>query len=111
MENIYYSPEAFGLEIVTSIDDPDACYSFDMLVVWRNAEGELFYSDDSGCSCPSPFEAIRSVDDLTRFTKFREIQEVANQWAVNLNYRDDPDTARTLQALTHELLMKVDPLL
>lgn len=65
----YYQPEEFGLEIVGSIDDPNACYSFDLLVAWwRREDGALFYGVDSGCSCPSPFEDVHSVDELTPIT-------------------------------------------
>lgn len=67
-ENIYYSPELFGVRPIGEIDDPDACYSFDYLVVWQHEDGRLFYGTDSGCSCPSPFEDVTSIDELTPIT-------------------------------------------
>lgn len=65
----YNQPEAFGLIIVGELNDPDACYSFDDLVVWQHVEsGVVYYAVDSGCSCPSPFEDFTSLDTLTQVT-------------------------------------------
>lgn len=65
--SIYYNPKDASLEIVGSVErEPN--YDFDMLVVWKNAKGELFYGKDSGCSCPSPFEDFHSEADLTRIS-------------------------------------------
>jgi hypothetical protein len=66
--SIYYSPEDHGLTIVGGVELSDACYQFDTVVLFRNAEGALFYAQDAGCSCPSPFEDFTSVDDLTPCT-------------------------------------------
>jgi hypothetical protein len=69
MSNIYYWPEEYGLEIIGEVDDPDACYDFDLIVVWkRKDDGALFYGTDSGCSCPEPFEDFHGVGDLTQIT-------------------------------------------
>lgn len=55
--DLYCQPEKFGLEVVGSLNDPDAYYSYSLLVVWRNVEtGQLYWATDAGCSCPSPFE-------------------------------------------------------
>jgi hypothetical protein len=62
--------ERFGLEVVASFDDPQASYSFDEFVIWqRKKDGALFYGEDSGCSCPSPFENVKSIADLTPITE------------------------------------------
>jgi hypothetical protein len=47
MSNVYYDPHKCGLEIIGKLDE-DLSYEFNMLVVWRNAAGELYYSADSG---------------------------------------------------------------
>ena len=63
--NIYYSPEDFGLKVFAMAEkEPD--YDFSMFVVWVDGEGMLFYAEDSGCSCPSPFEDIRHITQLLR---------------------------------------------
>jgi hypothetical protein len=61
--NIYYSPEKFGLTIFGSLEKGGA-YEFDTFVVFANADGDLFYATDSGCSCPTPFEDT-GVGDLS----------------------------------------------
>jgi hypothetical protein len=67
--NIYYDPEKFGLTTVGEIDWSDGCYQFDLTVVWkRDFDGRFVYAEDSGCSCPSPFEDI-GIEDLTVLRK------------------------------------------
>jgi hypothetical protein len=59
MNDPYYSPEKFGLRTIGEVQWGEACYSFDLTVVWQDVTtGALYYADDSGCSCPSPFESI-----------------------------------------------------
>lgn len=61
--------EKLGLEVFASFDDPQASYSFDEFKIWeRKSDGALFYGEDSGCSCPSPFEDVKSLADLTPIT-------------------------------------------
>lgn len=49
-------------------EDFGGSYEFDMLVVWRNREtGTVVYAEDSGCSCPSPFES-HDPDDFKEFS-------------------------------------------
>ncbi len=73
-ENIYYSPEKFGLEIVANIDWENEAYSFNQTVVWRDIKtGQMYMAHDSGCSCPSPFESIKSVNDLEKLDSISQI--------------------------------------
>lgn len=54
--NIYYNPENCGLEIVEVTEDPWADYSFHYVILWKHLKtGKLYWGEDSGCSCPSPF--------------------------------------------------------
>lgn len=64
MRNIYYSPEDFGLEVVGEMEWSEPDYSFDMLVVWKDQRGQYWIGEDSGCSCPSPFEDIDDINEL-----------------------------------------------
>lgn len=82
MSNVYYSPQDFGLTIVGDVEDHsyDNDYGFNMFVVWANSEGALFYSWDSGCSCPSPFENHDSIYSLDTGTKF-EVVASLQSWA------------------------------
>lgn len=63
-DNVYVSPEKFGLTPVAELDDPDASWSYDQVVVWENSEGKRYWAADSGCSCPIPFEDYKSIADL-----------------------------------------------
>lgn len=56
-ENIYYHPEQYGLTLFGEVEWSDGCYQFDTTAVWkRDLDGAFFMAEDSGCSCPSPFE-------------------------------------------------------
>ena len=74
-EDVYSNPGKHGLEIIAEINDEDASYSFNDIVVWKHvASGAFYYAQDSGCSCPSPFEEYQSVTDLTRFFSVHELE-------------------------------------
>lgn len=63
--DVYYQPEAFGLQVVAQLDLSIPDYSFDVVVVWEHKEsGVLYWAHDSGCSCPSPFEEYQCLEDL-----------------------------------------------
>lgn len=62
MENIYYHPEKSGFEIFDSIE-MDASCEYSTTLILRNTEsGRLFYVQDSGCSCPTPFDEASEAD-------------------------------------------------
>ncbi len=61
--SIYYSPEEVGFEIFDEIETGGS-WEFTTTAIFRNKEtGKLYYSQDSGCSCPTPFDGV-TVDDL-----------------------------------------------
>lgn len=63
-DDLYYNPEKFGLRTVGDVEWRNESYEFDMTVVWYHEENQRFYwASDSGCSCPSPFEAFTSLED------------------------------------------------
>lgn len=74
----YYQPEKFGLEIVATHDQP-RCYDFDLFVVWKDINDDLYWAYDSGCSCPSPFENYTAVSDLEHGTK-AELLKDYEEW-------------------------------
>lgn len=69
--NPYYAPESIGLTTVGEVELAEPCYSFDLFVVWQSVnEPEKFYwGQDSGCSCPSPFDSISNPEDLESGSK------------------------------------------
>lgn len=67
MKNLYYAPKDFGLEVVDSLETKGRSYEFDIVLVLRDAHGNHFWTQDAGCSCPTPFEghSLESLDRLT----------------------------------------------
>lgn len=75
MVSIYSNDENdLGLKFVDTIDFSDGYYQFDYTGVWKNDAGQLFLADDSGCSCPSPFEDFTKLEQFTPVT-VAELQE------------------------------------
>lgn len=87
-DNVYYSPEKFGvgLTIVGDMEWSEPDYSFDMTVVWKDADGVYYWARDAGCSCPAPFEDYTSLEELNRGTKWDAIQAIQADLA-DVSYR------------------------
>lgn len=66
-------------EIIGEVDRSDQSYCFDTLRVVRDG-GKLYYATSSGCSCPSPFEEIQAMADLTPIKDFDEFGNFFNGW-------------------------------
>jgi len=64
LDNPYSSPEKYDLEIVGEIDWEEESYQFDISVVWKEGRGKYYLGDDSGCSCPAPFEDYTKKEQL-----------------------------------------------
>lgn len=79
MHDVYYQPEKFGLTPVAEIDYSSGSYEFDIRVVWQHSSGLLFTARDSGCSCPSPFEYVTSLEKVDLFDYDEVEQEVAQE--------------------------------
>lgn len=80
-DNPYYSPEKSGLSIFWQKDTAGS-YEFNMFVVWeREEDNTLWYSHDSGCSCPTPFEDVHELTELTPDTwfNFQKVMEEGYQ--------------------------------
>ena len=95
--NPYYSPEDCGLKIIEVHERPNLSYEFDMVVLWEDvATGERYWDFDSGCSCPAPFENVRSLSDLQnlRFTEAeydRAVREVSKpRWCFSCDEEPAP---------------------
>jgi hypothetical protein len=65
--NFYYYPDKSGLEIIESLNIYDD-YGFDMFIIWKNKDNNLYYAQDTGCSCPTPFEEFNSIEELSPIT-------------------------------------------
>lgn len=67
--NVYYYPEKHHLVVLGELDDPASSYDFNTIMVWKHEQtGRVYWAQDSGCSCPSPFEDFNGIADLTEIT-------------------------------------------
>lgn len=66
-DNIYYHPEKYDLEVVHELELAGK-FDFDTHVVYKHKDGHHFYTYDSGCSCPTPFENVK-FSDLQKITE------------------------------------------
>lgn len=65
-DNPYYSPEKCGLILIDSYDRDNESYQFNLVGLWKDiATGGYYIGEDSGCSCPTPFEDFHSLADFT----------------------------------------------
>lgn len=76
----YNNPNSFGLMIVGECDLYQEDWGFNIAVVWYHNQSKQFYlGTDSGCSCPSPFEWIESLSDLSGpYSKAEVLRAVAD---------------------------------
>jgi hypothetical protein len=72
MGNLSYETPA-GLDFLGGLSEPNLDYAFHMLNVWREkATGDLLWAEDSGCSCPSPFENYHWTPESTNLNRSKE---------------------------------------
>jgi|SRR5882724_383457 len=89
MNNVYYNPKDFGMELVDVLDQPDMCYEYNTFIVLKhNGSGRIFFAHDSGCSCPTPFEDYHfSVTEdgiiSTNLTELTKASQAAFEAEVN----------------------------
>jgi len=62
--DLYNQPEKFGITPVGEVEWDDDSWAFNFTVVWQCKEDpKVFYwAQDSGCSCPAPFEGFTSLE-------------------------------------------------
>lgn len=103
--DVYYNPEDYGLEIVGEVDWSGGFYQYDLTVVWQDEKGQFYIGDDAGCSCPSPFEYVNSLEVLTKVSKF----EAAERLQATLAERQQYNFGRgdNLESKTADLIAKI----
>lgn len=107
------TPADLKCTVIGEIDDPNACYSFDIFMVFQHdASGRIFYGQDSGCSCPTPFENYHfNGPDKTSFTEVTRTNLedfVKELWA---HFDGEPslqDEKRDVEAKVREVLKEQD---
>jgi len=92
MPNAYYSPERLDLEVIGDLEMSEPDYSFDTVVVWRHIPtGDLYWAQDAGCSCPTPFEDYNSLEQLTKL-----VSANLDEFAREISRCYQPEEARSL---------------
>ena len=104
MSYVYYDPEDFGLKIVAQADWSDGYYQFDIFAVFADAGNNLYYGEDSGCSCPSPFENFNGLRSLTPVT-FTELWGIVGDRAT-YHGEDEGRASKGIQLLEEMLRWK-----
>lgn len=105
--NIYYDPEKFGLATVGEVEWSDGCYQFDLTVVWRDvATGALFFADDSGCSCPSPYQDT-GRDDLKPITRTQVLIDHLAARAKDREFYESDESMQRISGDIGALVVKV----
>ena len=82
--NPYYAAEKLGLSLISF--EGAGYYEFNTLCFWSNDKGEVYMAQDSGCSCPTPFEGYcgDNVDDVIRgLERVKDVEggiDIFNSW-------------------------------
>lgn len=78
--NPYYSPEKCGLNVI-EMHERNISYEFDMVVLWEDVKTKKrYWAQDSGCSCPFPFENFHSVADMQEWSLTKNEYKKAVAW-------------------------------
>lgn len=109
MGDIYYSPADFGLELIWQ-EDFGASYEFSIVAIWGSpATGAVYLGTDSGCSCPSPFEAFTAMDSVNELERLDPRNPDQTRAAINGamgtalaydNYTTEAERAAAVSAAT-----------
>jgi hypothetical protein len=104
-ERPYDAPSKHGLTKVGELDFSSGSYEFDITVVFWDGK-QLLWADDSGCSCPSPFEGF---DDVAAFEhgdskRLREhlLKRGFNQYSQYVTHEQVDDLLKKARGLEKE---------
>lgn len=97
--DIYYRPESHGVTCVGQVEW-GSHHWFDLTAVWVDADKRLYWADDTGCSCPMPFDYVKSLEDLQTGT--------LQQLAEHLRERQAHSRKSSANADVVELLGRAD---
>ena len=84
----YYSAPEY-LKHLYTLDDPNASYSFDTVIVVQDTRDGLVYAaHDAGCSCPSPFESHTFPTDFAQVNTTGDLLDYIRGQSVKYNSKD-----------------------
>jgi hypothetical protein len=83
--NPYYNPDKLNLTLF-SLEKDDICYDFDTLCFWATEDGRVYTAQDSGCSCPTPFEAYEGFTQDEVLQKLTRVESAASAEVIFENW-------------------------
>jgi len=64
--SVYGEPEKHGVRLLETHSEKNLDYRFNMVILVEDLKThQKYWARDSGCSCPSPFQWAKRVQDLT----------------------------------------------
>lgn len=86
-----YEPD---YESIAEVEWSHQPYEFDMTCVYRQkSTGRLFYAEDSGCSCPTPFQNA-TEDDLHPIDRMQDWHDHVTERSPSGAAVEEAETAR-----------------
>jgi hypothetical protein len=100
-ENIYYNPQNAGVRPVAALDVYDPDWDFDIFIVIQGPDGKVYVGNDSGCSCPTPFEDHTFPQDFTEVQSWADVKrEYDARFPATGSYR----ARRSVQDIRHAVV-------
>lgn len=82
--------------IVGEVDWHDEPYEFDLTRIIKAEDGSLYVINDSGCSCPSPFEDYNKIEHLGEAHTVMEVEARLKE-RVEREVKESPDARSRLE--------------
>lgn len=107
-KNPYYDTEELGFKMISF--DEDFSYEYNTLIFLANGKGQIFTAQDSGCSCPKPFEEYEGetqtdVEQLMeRVGSVDQAKRIFNTW--NKDYNNKPHVNKSESEMEIEKFFK-----
>lgn len=79
-ETPYYDFDKYGFTYIGELDLSEPDYSFDILGVWKSENGMYWISEDSGCSCVSPWENLVVAELEGPYTADEACKSIEASW-------------------------------
>lgn len=90
--NVQWSPDKCGLELLDEIETGGS-YEFCTTLLFRDtATDQLYVAQDSGCSCPTPFEDFTSLSDFVQPQSEEELVRL-----IDSHHRSNPSPSDVMK--------------
>lgn len=106
--NPYDDTKELGFEMISF--DEGLSYEFNILVFLSNGKGQIFTAQDSGCSCPTPFDGYDGDNQtdveqkLERIGSVEQAKQIFNTW--NKDDNNEPHVSKIESEIEIEKFFK-----